>query len=252
MLIKKLFRPILDFVLPKRCIVCGIFTQTISHASEPLAQPSLCTECWKNLCFITDPACKRCAAPLIFDGDGCASCYGIEFQFDAAYAAITYNDAAKRLITQFKHSGHTGYTQLFLPWMKSTIELQNTTSYDGIIPVPLHFWRFVKRGYNQATLLAHGITLHTNKTQMPAPVLKGALKRVRYTPSQGHKSAADRTQNIKNAIVASSASVSGKRLLLIDDVMTTGATLNECARILKEAGAIQVDVLVLARAVKSI
>ncbi|MDP3371776.1 MAG: ComF family protein [Candidatus Paracaedibacteraceae bacterium] len=251
MLLKRLFRPILNFVLPKRCIMCGTFTQTIPHSSEPLGQPSLCTECWQNVSFITDPTCKRCSAPLTFDGDECASCYGIEFHFDAAYAPITYNDAAKRLITQFKHSGRSGYTQLFSPWMKSTIELQNN-SYDGIVPVPLHFWRFVKRGYNQATLLAHGIALYNKETHEPIPVLKGALKRIRHTPSQGHKSAGDRAKNIKNSLIANRHIVAGKNLLLIDDVMTTGATLNECARILKEAGAIHVDVLVLARATKTI
>ena len=256
--------------------MCGTFTQVHSTA-ESLAQPSLCSACWQQLSFITEPYCETCAAPLSFNGDGCRSCYGKEFDFDSARAALVYNDAAKQLITRFKHSGQTGYTRLFAPWLQMAMAT-DAGLYDGIIPVPLHFWRLFKRGYNQAALLAHGIRLQqapayeikSSETQqyevrqyekqdrkvlepeLLAPILKGALKRVRHTPSQGHRSAQDRIKNMEKALIADASQVAGKRLLLVDDVMTTGATLNECARVLKEAGAERVDVLVLARAVKAI
>jgi ComF family protein len=250
--IKSLFRPILDFFLPTRCLMCGVFTQ-IPSTTENLSQPSLCSGCWQQLSFITEPCCNTCAAPLSFDGEGCRSCQEKVFEFDSARAALVYNDAAKKLITRFKHSGQTGYVQLFTPWMQTGMA-NHTEDYDGIIPVPLHFWRLFKRGYNQAALLAHGIRINEKSKYDNefVPILKGALKRVRHTPSQGHRSAPDRVKNLKNALRADATLVSGKRLLLVDDVMTTGATLNECARNLKEAGATRVDVLVLARAVKAV
>ncbi len=252
MRLKSLFCPVLDFFLPARCLMCGIFTQTPS-TTENLSQPSLCSACWQQLSFITEPCCNACAAPLSFDGEGCRSCHGKMFEFDSARATLVYNDAAKKLITRFKHSGQTGYAQLFAAWMQ-TVMVNQTKQYDGIIPVPLHFWRLFKRGYNQAALLAHGICLKetSNHHEKEIPILKGALKRVRHTPSQGHRSAPDRVKNLEKALVADSVLVKGKKLLLIDDVMTTGATLNECARVLKEAGATQVDVLILARAVKTL
>lgn len=231
--------------------MCGVFTQ-IPSTTENLSQPSLCSTCWQQLSFITEPCCKACAAPLSFDGEGCHSCHGKEFTFDSARAAIVYNNAAKLLITRFKHSGQTGYAELFTPWMQTAMT-NHTKLYDGIVLVPLHFWRLFKRGYNQAAVLAHGICLKQNNgSNMPAPILKNALKRARHTPSQGHRSAPDRVKNMKNALTADTTLVAGKKLLLVDDVMTTGATLNECARVLKEAGAIRVDVLVLARAVKAL
>lgn len=250
--LKSLFRPVLDFFLPTRCLMCGIFTQTPS-TTENLSQPSLCSTCWQQLSFITEPCCNTCAAPLSFDGEGCRSCHGKIFEFDSARATLVYNDAAKKLITQFKHSGQTGYAQLFAPWMQTAIAKQ-AEQYDGIIPVPLHFWRLFKRGYNQAALLAHDLHIHGKPKhgKKIVPILKNALKRVRHTPSQGHRSAPDRVKNLEKALVANATLVKGKKLLLIDDVMTTGATLNECARVLKEAGATQVDVLILARAVKTV
>jgi ComF family protein len=248
--LKRLFRPVLNFFLPTRCLMCGVFTQ-IPSTIESLAQPSLCSSCWQQLSFITEPYCGTCAAPLSFDGDSCRSCYGKEFEFDSARAALVYNDAAKQLITRFKHSGQTGYARLFAPWMQAAMA-NHTEHYDGIIPVPLHFWRLFKRGYNQAALLAHGISLtQDNDSSTSIPILKNALKRVRHTPSQGHRSAPDRVKNIENALIADAVQVTGKQLLLVDDVMTTGATLNECARVLKKAGAARVDVLILARAVRN-
>lgn len=242
---KGLLRPVLDFFLPTRCLTCGIFTQTSPHL-EKLSQPSLCSDCWHKLSFITEPYCTTCAAPLSFDGEACRSCHGKEFEFDSARAALVYNDAAKKLITRFKHSGQTGYVHLFAPWIKTAFT-NTAMHYDGLIPVPLHFLRLFKRGYNQAALLAYELSLNKK-----IPILKGALKRTRHTPSQGHKSVANRFKNLENALVANSTLVQGKKLLLVDDVMTTGATLNECARMLKEAGAERVDVLVLARAIKTL
>ena len=251
MRLKNLFSYILNFFLPPRCLMCGVFTQSL-NSTEKLKQPSLCSNCWQNLAFITKPYCLACSAPLTFDGESCGSCNGKEFHFDSARAAIVYNDNAKQLITRFKHSGQTGYAHMFGPWMKTALT-DNKTVYDGIVPVPLHFWRLWKRGYNQATLLAHALYSKNSINNASNPViLKDGLKRIRHTPSQGHRSALDRVKNMENALVASTHQVAGKQLLLIDDVMTTGATLNECARILKEAGATRVDVLVLARAVKSV
>ncbi len=173
--------------------------------------------------------------------------------FDSARAVFVYNEASKTMITRFKHGGQTGYARLFAPWMRNIVfdffdddqNLVNENNWDAVVVVPLHPFRFIKRGFNQAMMLAQ----HMGVSSLP--ILPKALKRVRHTASQGHQSSDDRQKNMHHAFVAEESYVKGKRLLLIDDVMTTGATLNECAAALKAAGAIRVDILVLARAVRA-
>lgn len=250
---KKFMTIILDFILPRRCLMCGDFTQQddVTYTFESVSQPSLCGMCWQQLSFITKPCCLNCGASLAFDGDACRSCFNKAFIFDSARAVLTYNDTGKIMITRFKHGGQTGYARLFAPWMRNIAlnffddqDLVNESNWDAIVVVPLHPFRFIKRGFNQAMML-------TQYMGIPLPVLVKALRRVRHTASQGHQSSDDRKNNMHRAFVAEESYVNGKRLLLIDDVMTTGATLNECAAALKNAGAIRVDVLVLARAIRA-
>lgn len=262
MWIKKGLSAILDFVLPRRCLMCGDFTQSDGsneYTFSALSKPSLCGACWHQIAFITKPYCLNCSAPLAFDGDACFSCVDKEFSFDTAHAVLIYNDTSKTMITRFKHAGQAGYVRLFAPWMRKVAldvlrdqyignRTMGANRWDGLVAVPLHPFRFFSRGFNQASLLAGHLKLTVSNEQIP--LIKGALKRVRHTASQGHQSPEDRKKNIRHAIIANADMVNGKDLLLIDDVMTTGATLHECAAVLKKAGAKRVDVLVLARAVR--
>ncbi len=230
--------------------MCGEFTQHDDTACTfvSLSKPSVCGACWHQLSFITKPYCLTCGAPLAFDGDACQSCFNKAFAFDSVRAVLVYNEVSKKMITRFKHAGQAGYARLFAPWMYNVAlsvlrDRQDQDNWDAIVVVPLHPLRFIRRGFNQAMLLAQHMGLSL-------PILKKALKRIRHTVSQGHQSPDDRQKNIQHAFIAQASCVNGKRLLLIDDVMTTGATLNECTIVLKNAGAIRVDILVLARAIR--
>lgn len=242
---------IIDTILPNRCALCRDYTQTPTYRIKEVARPSLCVTCWHQLSFITDPACHRCGAPLDFDGQGCLSCKERSFSFDRAYAALVYDDVSKPLFTGLKHVGSVEYAWLFGKWLNNLNVPLDTI--DGIIPMPLHPKRLFERGYNQSTLIAKRylhILKELNPHQILPPLLHDALYRTVHTMPQGHKSVMDRTENVKGVFEANPLRVRGKRLLLVDDVMTTGASLDQCAKTLKDADGIAVHVLVAGRAVR--
>lgn len=157
---------------------------------------------------------------------------------------MLYDDASKRLILGFKHGDRTHLAETLGGWMqRSGQEFWDQT--DFIIPVPLHRWRLFKRRYNQAALLAQAIGAKTSK-----PVLVDGLLRIKATPTQGHMSRKERQANVKNAFAVNPhlpLSLKDKSVVLIDDVLTTGATLNECSHVLLDSGVKRVFVLTLAR-----
>ncbi len=157
---------------------------------------------------------------------------------------MLYNDASKRLVLSFKHSDRTHPAKALAAWMaRSAQEMMQEA--DGIVPVPLHRWRLFKRRYNQAALLAHGLGQISAK-----PVLIDALLRIKPTPIQGHRNRKERFENVRGAFALNPSikiPIQDKTLILVDDVLTTGATVNECSRVLLKAGAKTVHVLTLAR-----
>ena len=157
---------------------------------------------------------------------------------------MLYDDASKRLILGFKHGDRTHLAATLAQWMHRAGQ-EFWDEADCLIPVPLHRWRLFKRRYNQATLLAHGLKHLTGK-----PVWVDGLLRQRATPTQGHRNRKERQTNVKGAFVMNrhyGEHVQDKSIILIDDVLTTGATLNECSQTLLDAGAKDVKVLTLAR-----
>ncbi len=207
----------------------------------------LCSGCWSNVYFITAPVCDRLGLPLPrYDGDGPA----ISMQalarppvFSRARAAAHYTGVIRRLIVRFKFEDRHEALPFFITLLSEAgIELLRTA--DLLVPVPLHRLRLLQRRFNQSALLARGLS---NATGIPAAVT--ALKRTRRTVAQVGLSQEQRQDNVAGAFAVSRAGankVQGKSVLLIDDVMTTGATANGCAAALLEAGAARVDVLVLA------
>ena len=159
-----------------------------------------------------------------------------------ARSILSYDDFSKQLILAFKHGDRTELT----PILGKFLSLADPTLFEGvdiIVPVPLHWTRRFHRMYNQASILGHKLGQIRN-----IPCATGILKRIRATESQGHKHRKEREANVRKAfIVVKPDRVKGKTILLIDDVMTTGATLNECARILKKSGAKEVKVITLYR-----
>lgn len=234
----------MDLVLPPRCPVSGEIVD-----GPGLVSPAV----WASLSFISAPYCAACGMPFEFTTDSagmmCGACLADPPVYGHARAALTYDDASRELILGFKHGDQTQNVLSFVPWMKQA-GADLWTAADVLMPVPLHWTRLLKRRYNQSALIAQGLARATCK-----PVLLDGLRRVRATPTQGHLKPDERKKNVKKAFIVPPkrrAQITDKNVLLIDDVYTTGATVNECARALQEAGAKNVDVLTLARVVKPV
>jgi ComF family protein len=232
---------LLDAVLPPRCLKCG---EIVADAG------SLCGQCWPALRFLGPPCCACCGLPFEFDmGENalCAACIADRPLFDRARAALAYDDGSRDLILRFKHADRTDGAATFAGWMaRAGAEL--IAAADVIAPVPLHRWRLVRRRYNQAAMLGNAIGRAHAKRVIP-----DLLVRKRATVSQGHLGRSQRQRNVAGAFALHPGRTEvapGARILLVDDVLTTGATAEACARVLRGAGAAAVDLLVLARVVR--
>ncbi len=205
---------------------------------------------WTNVNFLDDPCCACCGFPFDYavgEGALCASCLIKRPPYDSARAAMIYDDASRPLILSFKHGGKTENLSRFAAQL-SRVGREVLPQADYIVAVPLHATRRIYRRYNQSVLLARAVAKITNVRFDP-----NILHRQRATPSQGGKSAAGRRRNVSGAFTireASKARLNGKHIIVIDDVMTTGATVEACVSILLRSGAKRVDVLCLARVIK--
>jgi len=232
---------LLDAVLPPRCLKCG---EIVADAG------SLCGKCWQALRFLGNPCCACCGLPFEFEmGENslCAGCIADRPLYNRARAALVYDDASRDLILRFKHADRIDGAATFAGWM-ARAGAAMVDSADIITAVPLHRWRLVRRRYNQAAILANAIGGQRGKLVIP-----DLLVRRRATPSQGHLGPSQRQRNVAGAFALHSGRtqvVAGARILLIDDVLTTGATAESCVRTLRSAGATAVDLLVLARVVR--
>jgi len=227
---------VMDFLLPPLCLNCdGSVTEN----------QTLCAACWKSIHFIASPSCACCGAPFdlpVEEGTLCGACLANPPLFDGARSAFLYDDASRGLVLRFKHADQLHPVPALALMMVRAGEAFWGEA-DMIVPVPLHRWRLLKRRYNQAALLAQEIG---KKTRVPVAV--DCLERVRATPTQGHKNRRERQANLVGAFALKRGqNVEGKNIVLIDDVMTSGATVEACAKVLKKAGAARVSVVTLAR-----
>lgn len=233
-------RKTLDMLFPPLCAACR----------QPVADPhGLCARCWQSLSFLEPPACAVCGYPFDFDpGEGarCGACMARPPLFDRAISVLRYDDKSRDLILAFKRADRLDLAQAFAKWL-SRVGSQVIADADVIVPVPLHPLRLWRRRFNQSAVLAHALG-----SLVKRPVDPFAVRRVRATPSQGEmRSAKARRRNMLGAFkVEDPARIRGKKVLLLDDVFTTGATLEACARPLKRAKADKVYVLTLARVVR--
>lgn len=237
---KSIARGLANLLFPPQCMSCRM----------AVAQPGLCATCWSSISFLDGPGCACCGLPFAVAMEGenfCAACLGRQPAFDTARAILAYDDKSRGAILALKHADRLDLVPGFARWL-ARVGRPALADCDLIVPVPLHRWRLWARRYNQAAELARRLGRDWN---LPADPL--ALVRRRATRSQGEMpSAKARRRNVLSAFrVPEPGRIRGRRILLVDDVLTTGATAESCARALKRAGAERVHVLALARVVRA-
>jgi ComF family protein len=239
----RLFRHLLDFFLPTSCAYCN---GPVGNSGIPY----FCASCWADFTAMTGPVCPSCGKPfespetLSHSPDHCClPCRQTPPVFDQALSIGYFEGPLREAIHQFKYRPCRALGKPLGSWMAKNI--RPVSDIDGIIPVPLHVARLRQRGFNQALILAHELS-----STFSLPLSFDNLKRVRPTRPQVELSGSERIKNVAGAFsLRRPDEMRGRDILLIDDVYTTGATMNECARVLKDAGASRVTALTIARAV---
>jgi ComF family protein len=221
----------LHALLPARCLLC---------AEDGDAGLDLCAACLAALPWNRTP-CARCGLPLAVAAPACGRCLRAPPAFAATFAPWTYAFPLDRLMPRFKFHGDLAAGALVVDrWL---VAARGRALPDALVPVPLHRARLRERGYDQALELARPLA-----RGLGIPLLAEGLHRVRATAAQSALGAGARRRNVRGAFAAAPRTRWPPHVALVDDVMTTGATLGECARVLKAAGAVRVDVWVAARA----
>lgn len=235
-MVAALLKTVIDTLLPPRCPGTGEVVDRQGMVSAAF---------WPQLAFIEAPHCDTCGLPFSFEmaeGALCAACMEMEPEFDKARSAVVYNDASRKLVLDFKYGDRLHAVHAFVPWLLRAGD-GLIAEADMVVPVPLHAMRLWQRRFNQSALLADRLARSCGKPWHP-----GVLLRLRHTVQQKGLSRKERALNVRNAFgVNRKHDLKGKNILLVDDVFTSGATLNECARALKKAGAEKVFVLTIAR-----
>lgn len=223
-------------MLPPRCAGCG----------DVVADPqSFCADCWGEIDWLGTGCCRRCAVPI--EGsvhDVCAGCEALPPLIVRTRAVARYDDATRGLALRLKHGRKVGLAKFMGHAM--ALRLTDVDEDAVLVPVPLHRARLWKRGFNQAALLAKEIGKHVER-----PVQPDAIRRIRSTEPMVRMTPAQRQKNVRGAFsVTSPESIAGRSVILVDDVRTSGATLEACAKSLLGAGARQVEAILWARVVR--
>ncbi len=231
----------LDFILPPRCPACS---------DKILAHGFLCGSCWGDLQPIAAPYCTICALPFEFETDEgaiCLACVESEPEYNWARAAVLYDGLGKSVVLRLKHGGVSTCAPVMVQMMAAALK---NAEFDVIMPVPLHWSKMILRRFNQSLLLAKGLS-----KKLTTPLDAHSLSKIKKTKNQAGLSKRARFQNVASVFTvreSAAKTLKGKRVLLVDDVLTTGATASSCAKALKKVGVNSVGVIAFARVGKPV
>ncbi len=230
----------LSLIFPTKCPVCSSIIRAGNH---------LCFKCWGDIDFITDPSCQKCSYPFEFDigmDSLCGSCIENEHYFDSAISVMRYGDASKRIVHKLKYSDKAHIAKNVARLMYARIK-KDLNDIDIIVPVPMHRKKIRRRLYNQSALIASHLSGISN-----IPSIANCLIKIRHHAPQTGLRSALRKNNVKNSFSVNknyTSHIHNKNILLVDDVYTTGATVDECSKVLKQSYSNKVSVITLARVV---
>ena len=229
---------VLSIFYPPHCALCGCDTLAGRHLCEPCADKSVKIEA---------PFCRQCSQPFAGAIDGtftCSNCEDRRFHFDCAVSRYRSTGVVRELVHRFKYDRCQYLRNPLAEWLAETLDDARITAhpFDYLVPVPLHSARQREREFNQAEVLASLVAERHGERVLHA------LKRIRYTTTQTRLDREERMENLRDAFrIQHARRVAGSHLILVDDVFTTGSTVDECARVLKKAGAVSVRVITVAR-----
>ena len=241
MALTQTFAPLIDLAFPPRCPLCG---------EGLLAQTGLCAACWSELVIPAEPCCSLCQRPFsdgMAQGAVCAPCLAEAPRHDGIAAGTLYNDASRRLVLSFKRGKRIALAPMMARLMAARMGpmVADVDASWLLVPVPLHRWRLWRRGFNQSALLARELARIKGM-----PVEVDALLRIKATPSLAGLGSKARAQALAGAIAVNpkrAEHLRGASIMLVDDVLTSGATSHACVRALKRAGAARVAIACFAR-----
>lgn len=235
-MIDNLMRDIAEILLPEKntCLVCG-------YKATYIGSSHICMHCESLLPRLEGLLCARCSKPMENDGDLCNECIRMEKVFERSLALFQYKGKAKELINDFKYHNKSYLYKMFGYQMVQFLNNKNEIDIDAVVPVPIHKSKELKRGYNQSTLLASYISFN-----LSLPMVK-LIKRNKETKPQSQLRGYARWSNMADAFSILDRRHVPHKLLLVDDIYTTGSTVNECSKVLKQNGANQIICLTIAR-----